>query len=290
MTGSRTTRFSWSAGYRCCRPSSSSCAPSRSRQPIVDLRTFADRNFAIGTLLAGVVGVGLYGLTLVYPLYLGRIRGYNALMIGETMFVSGIAMFMMAPIVGRLIGKVDPRFMIVGGSLLFALGTWRMTFMTADWDFWELFWPQVCRGAGMMTTMIPVQNVALGTLPLDRVKNAAGLFNLMRNLGGAIGLAGINTVLNDRTDLHLARLHERLTWASQPALERLEQMTQRLQDRSDAPDMALKQLMQVTHQQGMVMAFADVLLLLTWAFIALAILALLLRKPGGTGAAASAGH
>ncbi|CAN5680848.1 DHA2 family efflux MFS transporter permease subunit [soil metagenome] len=259
-------------------------------QPIVDLRTFGDRNFAIGTLLAGVVGIGLYGLTLVYPLYLGRIRGYNALMIGETMFVSGIAMFMTAPIVGRLIGKVDPRFMIVGGSLLFALGTWRMTSMTADWDFWELFWPQVCRGAGMMTTMIPVQNVALGTLPLNRVKNAAGLFNLMRNLGGAIGLAGINTILNDRADLHLARLHERLTWASQPALERLEQMTQRLQDRSDAADMALKQLMQVTHQQGMVMAFADVLLLLTWAFIALAVLALLLRKPGAAGPAASAGH
>jgi DHA2 family multidrug resistance protein len=259
-------------------------------QPIVDLRTFGDRNFAIGSVLASLVGVGLYGLTLVYPLYLGRIRGYNALMIGETMFVSGVAMFMMAPIVGRLIGKVDPRIMTIAGSLVFALGTWRMTYMTADWDFWELFWPQVCRGAGMMTTMIPVQNVALGTLPLERVKNAAGLFNLMRNLGGAIGLAGINTILNDRTDLHLARLHERLTYASQPAVERLDQMTQRLQEHSNAGDMALMQLYQLTHQQGLVMAFADVLMILTWIFVGLAVLALLMRRPGKGGAGAGAGH
>jgi DHA2 family multidrug resistance protein len=259
-------------------------------QPIVDLRTFGDRNFGIGALLAAMIGVGLYGLTLIYPLFLGRVRGYNALMIGETMFVSGIAMFMTAPLVGRLMNKVDPRFMIGTGSLIFALGTWRMTAMTADWDFWELFWPQVCRGAGMMAAMIPIQNVALGTLPLDRVKNASGLFNLMRNLGGAIGLAGINTILNDRTDLHLARLHERLTWAHQPALERLDQMTQRLQDRSDAGDMALKQLMQLTHQQGVVMAFADVLLLLTALFVALAALALLLRKPAADSAAAEAAH
>jgi DHA2 family multidrug resistance protein len=165
-----------------------------------------------------------------------------------------------------------------------------MTAMTADWDFWELFWPQVCRGVGMMATMIPVQNVALGTLPLDRVRNAAGLFNLMRNLGGAIGLAGINTILNDRTDLHLARLHERLTWAYQPALERLDQMSQHLQGSSDAADMALKQLMQLVHQQGLVMAFADVLLLMTVAYVALAALALLLHKPGATGSAAGAGH
>jgi DHA2 family multidrug resistance protein len=259
-------------------------------QPIVDLRAFDDRNFAIGSLLAALVGVGLYGLTLVYPLYLGRVRGYNALMIGETMFVSGVAMFLTAPLVGRLINKVDPRFMIVVGSLIFALGTWRMTVMTTDWDFWELFWPQVCRGVGMMTTMIPVQNVALGTLPLDRVKNAAGLFNLMRNLGGAIGLAGINTILNDRTDLHLARLHERLTWAHQPALERLDQMSQRMQGSSDAADMALMQLMQLTHQQGLVMAFADVFLLMTVAYVALAALAFLLHKPGAAGSAASAGH
>jgi len=258
------------------------------RHPIVDLRTFADRNFGLGTLLALLLGIGLYGLTLVYPLYLGRIRGYDALMIGETLFVSGLAMFLTAPVVGRLIGKVDPRFLVVAGSLIFALGTWRMTGLTTDWDFNELLWPQICRGVGLMLAMIPINNMALGTLPPEQVKNAAGLFNLMRNLGGAVGLAGINTVLNDRTDLHLARLHKSLTWARQPALERLDQLTQHFQGNSDAAQMALKQLFRMTHQQGLVMAFADVFLMLTIIFVALAGFALLLHKPAGAGG--EAGH
>ena len=170
----------------------------------------ANRNFALGSLFSFVLGIGLYGLTLVYPLYLGQIRGYDALMIGETMFVSGLAMFLTAPIAGRLSAKVDPRFMLLAGFLFFAVGTWWMTSLTRDWDFWELLWPQIFRGVGLMLAMVPINNVALGTLPPDRVKNASGLYNLMRNLGGAVGLAGIYTFLNDRTDLHIARLHETL--------------------------------------------------------------------------------
>ena len=111
-------------------------------------------------------------------------------MIGETMFVSGVAMFLTAPIAGRLIGKVDPRFMLIGGFLFFAVGTYWMTYLTKDWDFWELFWPQIFRGVGLMIAIIPINNIALGTLPPERVKNASGLFNLTRNLGGAVGLAG----------------------------------------------------------------------------------------------------
>ncbi|HLJ21671.1 MAG TPA: DHA2 family efflux MFS transporter permease subunit [Stellaceae bacterium] len=258
------------------------------KHPIVDLRTFADRNFGLGSGLAFLLGIGLYGMTLIYPLYLGRIRGYDALMIGETLFVSGLAMFLTAPVAGRLIGKVDPRFMVVAGSLIFALGTWRMTGVTTDWDFNELLWPQICRGVGLMLAMIPINNMSLGTLPPERVKNASGLFNLMRNLGGAVGLAGINTVLDDRTDLHLARLHDAITWSNPAALERLNQLTKHFQGTSDAAQMALKQLFQQTHQQGLVMAFADVFLVLTVIFVALAGLALLMHKPRSPGAAGGA--
>ena len=163
------------------------------RAPIVDLRAFANRNFAVGSLFSFVLGIGLYGLTYIYPVYLAEIRGYNALMIGDTMFVSGLAMFLSAPIAGQLSQRFDPRFMLIGGFILFALGTWQMTYLTKDWDFWELFWPQIFRGVGLMFSIVPVTNTALGTLPPDRVKNASGLFNLTRNLGGALGLAVINT-------------------------------------------------------------------------------------------------
>ncbi len=172
-------------------------------EPIVDIRTFTDRNFGIGCLISFCVGIGLYGLTYMYPRYLAEVRGYSALMIGETMFVSGITMFLTAPIVGRLMLRVDMRLIIAAGLIIFALGSFQMTWITRDYDFYELLLPQVLRGIGMMFAMVPTNNIALGTLRPDLVKNASGLFNLTRNLGGAVGLAIINQVLNERTDLHI---------------------------------------------------------------------------------------
>src|SRR5579863_1529273 len=197
------------------------------RVPIVDLRAFANRNFAVGSLFSFVLGIGLYGLTYLFPVYLAQVRGYDALMIGETMFVSGLVMFLTAPVAGQLVERFDPRFVLIAGFVFFAVGTWQMTYVTSDWDFWELLWPQVFRGVGLMFAIIPVTNTALGTLPLERVKNASGLFNLMRNLGGAIGLAAINTVFNHRMDLHLARLHDATNWANSQAVETLANMASR---------------------------------------------------------------
>ncbi|MGE5511878.1 MAG: DHA2 family efflux MFS transporter permease subunit [Bacteroidota bacterium] len=261
------------------------------RAPIVDLRAFADRNFGLGSIFSFVVGIGLYGLTYLYPIYLGAVRGYNALMIGETLFVSGLAMFLTAPVAGRLMSKIDARIMLMIGFVSFAIGTWWMTYLTRDWDFWELFWPQIFRGVGIMMAMIPVNNISLGTLPPERVKNASGLFNLTRNLGGAVGLAVLTTILNDRTDLHLARMHERFTAAHGPAVEALNNLAQRFHSfGSDAQSMALKALMQITHRQGVVMAFADVFLLLTVLFAGLAVLASLIRPVAPVTSGAGGGH
>jgi MFS transporter, DHA2 family, multidrug resistance protein len=259
-------------------------------RPIVDLRAFTDRNFGLGSLFSFVLGVGLYGLTYLYPLYLAQVRGYNALMIGETLFVSGVAMFLTAPVAGRLSSKVDPRYMLIAGFVCFAIGTYWLTALTKDWDFWELFWPQVLRGVGLMCAIIPINNISLGTLAPELVKNASGLYNLMRNLGGAVGLAALTTVLNDRTDLHLSRLHEAVTWSRQPAMETLNSLTQRFSSYgSDAQLMAMKQLNAIVHRQGVVMAFADVFLLLTLLFLALAALAVVMKRPPAT-AAAGGGH
>src|ERR1700690_745401 len=107
-------------------------------EPIVDIRAFTDRNFGIGCLLSFCIGIGLYGLTYVYPRYLAEVRGYGPLMIGETMFVSGAAMFITAPIVGRLMLKIDMRYLIVAGLIIFGIGTWQMTLITRDYDFDEL--------------------------------------------------------------------------------------------------------------------------------------------------------
>src|SRR4249919_3396540 len=253
------------------------------REPIVDLTTFADRNFGIGCLIALFIGVGLYGLTYMYPRYLAEVRGYSALMIGETMFVSGITMFMVAPLVGRLMTKIDMRYLIAFGLCTFALGSWQMTWITKDYDFYELLIPQILRGIGMMFAMVPTNNIALGTLPPDRVKNASGLFNLTRNLGGAVGLAVINQVLNERTDLHISRLQERVTWGNTTATETLNMLTQRLQGMGDAALMAMKQLSQIVHRQAVVLGYGDAFFIVTVFYFGLSLLVMLLKKPPLTG-------
>ncbi|QPF83306.1 DHA2 family efflux MFS transporter permease subunit [Bradyrhizobium genosp. L] len=259
-------------------------------EPIVDLYAFTNRNFAVGCVLQFCIGIGLYGLTYIYPRYLAEIRGYSALMIGETMFVSGITMFLMAPVIGRLMLKVDLRYIIAFGLVTFALGSWQMTWITRDYDFYELLVPQILRGIGMMCAMVPTNNIALATLAPDRVKNASGLFNLMRNLGGALGLAVINEVLNDRTDLHISRLQDRVTWGNTTAVETLNMLTQRMQGMGDAAIMAMKQLSQIVHRQAQVMGYGDAFFMLSLFYVALSVLILFVNKPPRMGAPGGDAH
>ena len=144
------------------------------------------------------------------------------------------------------------------------------------------------RGVGLMCAIIPVTNTALGTLPLDRVKNASGLFNLMRNLGGAIGLAAINTWFNNRMDLHLTRLHEAVTAANIAANETLANLATRFQG-ADAQAQALKAVTAMVRLQAAVMSYADVFLMLTVLFFSLAALGLLMKRPQPA-AGAAGGH
>src|SRR5580700_11165764 len=238
-------------------------------QPIVDLRAFTDRNFAFGSMFSFVLGIGLYGLTYLYPVFLGQIRGFNALLIGQTLFVSGITMFLTAPLVGRLMTKLDPRLMLAFGFTVVAISNWQATYITSNWEFGELLIPQILRGFGMMFAIVPITSISLGTLKPEMLKNGSGLFNLTRNLGGAVGLAGLNTVLDQRIDLHLARL---------PVVEALHNFAARMPG-SDAQNMALKYLFLFTRQQGIVMGFADVFLLLGLLFLVFAPLVWFMRRP-----------
>jgi DHA2 family multidrug resistance protein len=136
----------------------------------------------------------------------------------------------------------------------------------------------------MMFAMVPTNTIALGTLAPDRVKNASGLFNLTRNLGGAVGLAIINQVLNERTDLHISRLQERVTWGNATAVETLNNFTQRLQGMGDAALMAMKQLSQIVHRQAVVMGYGDAFFMLTVFYLGLSLLVALLKKPASASA------
>ena len=261
------------------------------KEPIVDLRSFANRNFATGATFSFAMGIGLYGLTYLYPLYLARVRDYSALMIGETMFVTGICMFLTAPVAGRLMRLLDPRVMVALGFLGFGLGTWEASKITVDWDFWELFWPQVLRGVSLMICMVPITNLSLGTLPVTTLKNASGLFNVTRNLGGAVGLAIINTILSDREDLHIARIRETLTWGRDVADKALETMTSGYSPLGPLADTAaLSSLYGMVRQQASVMAFADVFFVLTVLFVLLVAATPMMQRPAAPTGGGGGGH
>lgn len=178
--------------------------------PVVDLSNFADRSFAIGCILSFVLGIGLFGSVYLMPVYLAFVRDHGAFEIGTIMLVTGVTQLLMAPVAVALEQRADARLLTAFGFGLFALGLGMSGFATPQTDAGGMFWPQVVRGLAIMFCLLPPTRLALGHLSLDRVADASGLFNLMRNLGGAIGLALIDTVIYSRTPMHGLDLMARL--------------------------------------------------------------------------------
>ena len=182
----------------------------RALRPIVELTLFRDRSFAVGCMLSFCLGIGLFGSVYLIPVFLAFVRGHDALEIGQTMLVTGAAQLATAPVAVALERRLDPRLLTAFGFGLFALGLGLSTFETHDTDFSEMFWPQIIRGVAIMFCLLPPTRLALGALTETDVPGASGLFNLMRNLGGAIGIALIDTLLYGRTTIHADVLRSRL--------------------------------------------------------------------------------
>ena len=179
----------------------------RARHPVVELRLLRNRNFAVGSALSFVLGVGLFGSTYLMPFFLGLVRDHGALAIGQIMLVTGLAQLAAAPLAVALERRVDPRLLTLFGFALFGAGLLLSSRQTVDTDAAEMILPQILRGAAIMFCLLPPTRLALGRLSPGQVADGSGLFNLMRNLGGAIGLALIDTIIFSRSP-HYAGLIE----------------------------------------------------------------------------------
>jgi DHA2 family multidrug resistance protein len=250
-------------------------------QPIVELRAYADRNFAIGSLFAFLLGIGLYGSVYLVPLFLGRVRGYDSLQIGETMFVTGVGMFLAAPVVGRLSRAVDLRALLAFGMAATGLALWLTANLTNQSAFAELWFPLALRGFGMMFVMVPVTTVALGTLAPAVLKNASGLYSLMRNLGGAFGLALINTMATDRGAAHRLHLSESVASNRAEAAAAVQRMADALAARlGEGADLAaLARVRATVQREALVLAYNDALVVMAALFFLALPLVFLLAKP-----------
>jgi DHA2 family multidrug resistance protein len=178
--------------------------------PVVDLRNFADRSFTVGCILSFVLGIGLFGSVYLMPVFLAYVRLHDALEIGTIMLVTGLAQLVTAPIAVMLERRLDARLLTAAGFGLFALGLGLSASQTTQTDFDGMFWPQIIRGVAVMFCLLPPTRLALGNLERSKVPDASGLFNLMRNLGGAIGLALIDTVIYSRSPVHVVEIVARL--------------------------------------------------------------------------------
>ncbi|BAN26222.1 MDR family MFS transporter [Caballeronia insecticola] len=265
------------------------------KQPIVRLSLLRNARYASVILIVFVVGAGLYCVAFLLPQFLSIVSGYNALQSGSIMLISGVPAFLIMPILPRLLGKVDSRILVIAGLLCFAASCLLDIALTAQSVGHDFYGSQILRGFGQMLAMMPLNQASMAAVSREESGDAAGLYNMARNLGGSVGLAIIGTVIDRRNDFHSAAIRESLTANSVLGQERIAASAANFAaqggDIAHAKLQALGQLSMQIGQQAVVMTYSETFYVLAIALLACLPLALLLKTPRAqAGDMSSAGH
>ncbi len=263
-------------------------------KPIMRLSLLRNPRYASVILIVLVVGGTFYGVIYLIPQFLGLIAGYNAEQSGWVMLVSGVPAFMVMPILPRLLGKVDFRVLVITGLMCFVASCLQDIHLTAQSVGSDFFWSQLIRGSGQMLVFMPLNQASMAAVTREESGDAAGIYNMARNLGGSIGLAIIGTVIDRRNTFHVASIRESLTANSLHGQEWIAANAAgwfaRTGDMAYAQMRALGQLARLIQQQAMVITYSEVFYLLALALLCCVPLALLLKTPSYGAPAASGGH
>jgi MFS transporter, DHA2 family, multidrug resistance protein len=261
----------------------------RTDHPVVDLRILKSRQLAVGVLFAFVLGVALYATVFVLPVYLQNLQNFTAKQTGFVILPGAIAAAMTMAFMGRLQGKFDARLSIVAGVALFGLSMWQHAHFTTDSGMRDFFWPLVWRGIGLGLIFVPLTNLALADLPMSRIPNGTGLFNLMRQLGGSVGIALSATLVTRFATIHRADLMANVTAYSAATQERMALLTRGLLAQGVPPNLvetkAVTILNGMVTRQALMLSFEQLFLLFGMAFVLALPLLLLMHTnknaPGG---------
>jgi DHA2 family multidrug resistance protein len=244
----------------------------RSGGPIVKLSPFRKPTFAFACLFNLVIGFGIYSSTYLLPVFLGRVRGYDSLQIGTTVFVTGVAQVVSTVIAASLSQRADPRIVITVGLILFAASLWWTSTLGPEWGFAALLGPQLLRGFAVMLCIVPSVGMALNGFAMTELRYASALFNLMRNLGGAIGIAVVNTWLADGARIETARLGENLGETRSRAPDLIAGLAAQFQqaggDAAQALLLAEGEFARIVGRQALTLAFDEVFRQMAWIFLA----------------------
>ncbi len=250
--------------------------------PIVDLRALKDRNFALGCFFSFVTGVGIFATIYLTPLFLGRVRGFSALDIGLAVFSTGVFQILAIPFYAMVANRIDLRWVMMFGLGCFALSMFNFAPITHDWGAAQLLFPQALRGIGQQFAVPPAVTLTLGALSPKQLRLASGLFNTMRNLGGAIGIALCATILNNRTNMHFLREAEHLNASNGALTDFLSSSAASVQalggDLLTSQSVAARQLWQLTMREAQTQSFSDVFLFIMAAFTIATLMVPLMKK------------
>jgi DHA2 family multidrug resistance protein len=255
-----------------------------SEKPLLNLRLLFRRNFGFGLLANFLLGIALYGSVFILPVYLARVQGYNSEQIGMVLAWTGLPQLLLIPLVPRLMQRFDARLVIGIGFALFAGSNFMNIYMTNDYATDQLFWPNVVRAVGQALVFAPLSAVATAGIEAENAGSASALFNMMRNLGGAIGIAALQTLLTKREQYHSNVLSQSVTLFEQATRTRLDQLSQYFMnhgviDRADAAHRAYVAIGHIVQKQAFILAFSDTFYLLGVALIVALVASLMLKKP-----------
>jgi DHA2 family multidrug resistance protein len=258
--------------------------------PVVDLRILKSRQLAVGVVFGMILGVCLYATVFVLPVYLQNLQHFTANQTGLVILPGALASAFTMATMGRTAGKFDGRLSILAGVGVFALSMWKHAHFTTDSGMSDFFWPLIFRGIGLGLIFVPLTNLALADLPMSKIPNGTGLFNLMRQLGGSVGIALSATLVQRFTAIHRADLMQNVTAYSFATQARLAAIQQGLIAQgtalSQAPEKALMVLNGLVTRQALMLSFEQLFLLFGSCFVLSLPLLLLMHKPkslpGGT--------
>ena len=255
------------------------------QRPVLDLRLFANRNFAVSFLMMFVLGFTLYATTVLLPQLLQSLMGYTASASGLAMSAGGLATIVCMPLVGVLMGKlkVDGRFLIIFGFGSLAVALHYMTTLSLEMSFRYASFLRFYQSIGLAFLFVPINTLAYVGVPIDKNNDASGLTNLARNVGGSCGTAFFTTVLARHQQIHQSYLAANVVSSSSAWMQRLQGVTAQLMlhasSRADAQARAMAQIYQQLQQQAAVLSYIDVLSSLSLFCACMIPAAFLLRKP-----------
>jgi DHA2 family multidrug resistance protein len=253
--------------------------------PIVDLRIFKSRNYAAGVLLMTTLGAVLYGTTAALPIFLQTLMGYPALQSGMALSPRGIGAFVTTAIVGRLVGKIRNRYLIVTGFCLLAVSSFWLGNINLQLAMRNVVWPSVLNGVAISFIFVPLTTTTMGLLRQDQMANATGIYNLMRNLGGSFGIAMVSTLIVRRAQVHHASMVAHLTPYDPAYVERIQAAQQAFS--SSGPGLAEMQAQGAVYgsllEQAQVWAFVENFRLFGMLCLLCIPLVFLFKKVGGRG-------